>query len=367
VPEAVDPFAVAKALLSDGILAIHAFTENITALSQIGSPTDDDLELLEAEKTKSARFKASLAEQLLELHVKIPVPPEHIDGVGSFLEDLVKETDRSPGVSQLVRALLEAVDVDWPTIIDNRALGPMAACDGSLDFLRAFVAVPGAHFDMAELACSCFFNQAVRIPLALILLQHANELDIASYADDLQSTWQEFFEDVASNKRAIPREDRAARLQVLDMMLKFTAIPIDAESEGPDGQSTFSRACVEGDLDVVQLLISNNKINDVNFVRSDGMTALHSAVIGNNVDLVNYLLNAPSIGQDINVNIAAEDGNPLDIAVLLQRDGRIAAMLKERGASQSLKSSGKKPKPKGKASVSVGAAASKLASRAKRR
>jgi hypothetical protein len=366
VPAEVPAELVASTLVVEGIAALRSMWANIVALSEVGSPSEDDLELLHNEKEKAATFKQSFAAQLSSLPAAAKIESESkVEAVAQFAEELIKETDRSPGTAGLLAAVLRHVEIDWPTIIEERALGAMAACDGSTLLLEAMLAVPDVRFDLVELVCSCFFNQGVRIPLAYLILTAPQPLPLDTVRDDLQEQWQEFFEDVASNKRAIPREDRVRRLDLLQIMLASDVFTVNAEEEGPDGQSAFSRACLEGDLDVVQMLVAAKKVSDVAAVRSDGMTALHSAVIGNNVDLVRFLLQSQDVLGDIDVNREGPNGNALDLALLLQRDGKIAADLRAVGAKSTTKSGGKKPKPKGKAGVSVGFAAAKLAGRAR--
>eukprot|EP00672_Neobodo_designis_P022659 CAMPEP_0174829806 /NCGR_PEP_ID=MMETSP1114-20130205/2152_1 /TAXON_ID=312471 /ORGANISM="Neobodo designis, Strain CCAP 1951/1" /LENGTH=1311 /DNA_ID=CAMNT_0016063571 /DNA_START=174 /DNA_END=4109 /DNA_ORIENTATION=+ len=369
LPKEVAPDVVATTLVTDGISTLKSLWENIQALSEIGSPTEDDLELLNAEKEKATNFKRSLARSIAALPQPAKIESEaKKELVVSAVEELVRETDRAPGATELLRAIVGGVDLDWPSIVEDRALGASCAVDGSTDMLAVLLEIPDVRFDVVELVCSCFFNQAMRIPLTYQLLTAPQPLPLADWAEDLQEQWQEFFEDVASAKRAIPREDREKRLELLELMLAFDTFTIDAETEAGDGQTLFSRACVEGDLDVVQMLVNAGKVTDVNAVRTDGMTALHSAVIGNNADLVKFVMQSGDrIGGEPDVNAEGPNGNPLDLAVMLQRDPKIAAALKSAGAKGTSKSAGKKPKPKGKGGIAVGAAAAKLAARTRRR
>lgn len=336
-----------EALLS-GIETIHNRWDRIRELGTIGSPSDEDLQKLDRERQKLGSFKKELASQIradVKKQGKLRVagtPAE--DTVKDFVDDLIKETDLNAGNTDILRAVLECVELDFSQLVAERGLTTIAACDGSQEYLNMLLDIPDVQFDAVELISACFFNQAARIPLTLSLFQHP-VVDFAAVAEEVQSNWQEFFEDVASNKRAIPREDRNRRMELLQIMLNRPAYNIAlTEGEGRDGQNVVTRAAYEGDDALLALLLQTGKVTDPNAVKADGTTLLMQAVFGNNPKAVQMVLDMPNI----DLTYVSENGNALDLATNLKRNPAIVQLLKDRGAKPSGTKLKVKPKPSAK-------------------
>ena len=185
---------------------------------------------------------------------------------------------------------------------------------------------------MTELACACFFNQTSRIPLTLALLEF---VDISPFEEELGQMVREFFEDIASEKKAIPKEDRKRRINLLRLLLnEFSNYNFNVEEEGADGQSVFTRALYEGDLELVKLLLENKeRITNINCILSDSTTPIMQATLGNNPAVVKLLFD--TFGEDIDLRKVSQHGNVLDLAEGLGRDQKIIDLLKAKGASRS--------------------------------
>jgi hypothetical protein len=349
---------IGEKLVREGVLQVIKFWEQIRTLGEIGSPSDADIAKLQDTKRQANVFKQSLADRVLGLPQKVCTGADDVDFFINFMEDLVKETDREDGNAQLLAALLEQIDADFGSLFEERGLAATAACDGSIAFLKTMLDTETVRFDAVDLVSSCFFNQGQRIPLSHLVVA-SGRIDFTEFADDLAELWQEFFEDVASTKRAIPREDRTGRNELLAAMLANEAMSFDALIDGTDGNTCFSRACAEGDVDVAMLLINHGKVTDVNHANADGMTALMSAVLGNSADVVQVLLGSTTLG-DVDVNAVSSNGSALDLATLLGRDKEIVTLLTEHGASATAKSAGgKKKAAAGKSSAAAKKAAGK--------
>ena len=314
---------------------VHAVSELIHAASEIGSPSDGDLANLEHLKNDlvtAKRYIVDLLEPLIDSEEQ--VEPNQGDYVEEFFECLVKETDIPEMNRELMNALLTAVYSPWDQIITEKELILVSATDGSLDYFAALLAVPHVAFNFEDVLTACFFNQLVRIDLAWILL---NAVDLTPHMTDgnIKSLVQDFFEAIASGKRAIPKERREKRESLLELMVSKYADHLTFDSEGGDCQTVFTRALVEGDLYLTTLLLERcaARIGDVNMVKSDKTTALMQAVLGNSPAVVQLLLD--KYGDKIEMSVPDGGAGYKDVeemAVQLQRNPKIFEVLKASSA-----------------------------------
>jgi hypothetical protein len=259
---------------------------------------------------------------------------EHRETLEDFVEALIQDTDNKPGNLPLVRAFLNFVSLDYPSMCESRGLLSTCAVDGSMGYLEAFFSEPQGltmRFDTEELLASAMYNQQYRVPLVSLLLRHEFRLALNNPETiaSIQSSWNEFIADVASKKKAISREDRSGQKQLIEKMITHPVVPFDVLREGGDGLTLFSRACLEGEVPLVEFCIQRKVAPPPNHPNGDGSTALMQAVISNSPAAVKAVLGMP----DVDVNKEGPHGTALQLASLLKRDPAIVTMLKERGLS----------------------------------
>jgi hypothetical protein len=313
---------------------IRAAWEDMKRLGEVGSPSDDDLRRRE-EICNSLVGKKQHLVQLLNVPdvstCEIVAGSDVSTCIEQFLDDIIKETDSTPGNVELVAAMLDRLkQLPFSKITADRGLVAIAASDGSEQYFSTLLTIPGHEFDVGEVCAACFYNQTCRISLTLILLQF---VDLAPYVEEVGEMLREFVADIASEKRSIPRENRILKSVLLKLLLSMDWLKLDVTKPGTDGQSLFTRALYEGDEDVVEMIVSEpHRVVDINAPLPDGSTALMQAVMGNNASIVQSLFAAfPSV----DVSIRGENGNALDLAIGLSRDVKIVNLLRERGAQPS--------------------------------
>lgn len=320
-------------VIGDAMIDIARRREEIVRLGEIGSPSDEDIRRRERAIEELGHVKRELAKSILALPEPCAVPPVHLDPLCVFIESLVAESDATPGNTELFDAFMANVNLDFPALIAERGLAATAAIDGSISYLEVMLAAPIlVGGDLMELIYACVFNQAARVPLAKLLLD--KNIDFASVFEEVMPVMQEFFEDIASSKRAIPKEDRRDVREVIRGLMAHPVIGpnLAFEEEGADAQTAFSRACYEGDVELMTLMLNTGRVTNVNMVKSDDTTPLMQAVFSNSPQAVARLLEVPGI----DVSYAhPENGNALDLAVGLKRDPMIATLLKNSGAKSS--------------------------------
>jgi hypothetical protein len=326
------------------ISRIRSQWNTVRQLGEIGSPSDEDLRRAEQSKKELANMKRALSTYLTSNfplvqrgHAEASHQLSMDDSVAAtwekFLEEIVQETDAADGNTELLHAVMDRIPLDYSRVLAERGLVAMAASDGSETYLTRFLSEPHHAWDVAEVAAACFFNQSSRIPLTFMLLQF---VDLEPFKGEIGDMLCEFFSDIASDRKAIPKENRALKMMLLrHVFFNMGWVSISAEREGPDGQTLFTRALYEGDADVVEMLLERQPcvITDINRrMSADGSTALMQAVLGNHYSIVASLFEK---FPDVDVSVRGENGNALDLAIALGRDSRIVALLREHGAQPS--------------------------------
>ena len=300
--------------------------------SQMGSPSDAQLKEMEKERLRLEKVKKDAAKEINSWGTCLSLmrPDDILEDFGDFLDRLVLETDARGGNLELVKTCLTHFSpaVNFPAMISEKQWIINSAADGSIGYIELFLCAPGVsdviRDDVQEIVQTACYNQSCRIPLVNTLFKYdTNVLKFEKHKEELDDVWQEFFVDIASSKKAIPREDRSGRMEVLTKLVMHPHIVINYESEGADGDSIFTRAANEGDLDVLRLLLEKNKIKNVNAVLSDNCTALIRATFRNHVACVKLLLLQPGIDK----SHACSEGTALQLAKTLQRDPQIIAAL----------------------------------------
>lgn len=318
----------------EAIQAIRAAWEEMKKLGEVGSPSHEDLRCREEVRNTLVGKKQHFVQLLKAPAVgtcEIAPGSEVATCFEQFLEDIIKETDSTPGNVEVVTAMLDHLkQLPYSKIMAERGLVAIAASDGSDQFFSTLLTIPGHEFDVGEVCAACFYNQTCRISLTLILLQF---IDLAPYVEEVGEMLREFVADIASEKRSIPRENRVLKSVLLKLLLSMDWLKLEVDKPGTDGQSLFTRALYEGDVDVVEMIASEpHRVRDINALLPDGSTALMQAVLGNNVSIVQSLFTS---FPNVDVSIRGENGNALDLAIGLSRDVKIVSLLRERGAQPS--------------------------------
>jgi hypothetical protein len=257
--------------------------------------------------------------------------------ISQLFVELVQEGDMNrPGNLDVVTALLNTVaNVDFAQIITSTRLVDLAMDRGQAKTMQALLMYKPILTQLTPeytkmLLESCCRNQERRCALFTALLEVALRCSAFHSGTVLQEQWQKSFENIVSLQQSLPNEDRQELTHMLDVALGHAFIRFSVESEGPDKQTVFSRACREGDLVTVKHLLHRNRIHDVNLVQSDNTNALQQASARNHPDVVKCLLDAPNIGHSV-AYVFPGKGTVLDIAKSLKRDPKIISMLEKFG------------------------------------
>ena len=299
---------------------------SVRSIKEMGSFTDEDNAKIQAGEAAIVEAKEKCAKALSKVGHPLVPAADQVEALQDFFENLITETDNAPGNLALAQQFLKVVKLDYGTLCEDRGLLAIAAGDGSLGYMQALLDTPEVRCDTVDVVSSCMFNQQFRIPATALALKFADRLKLDEYCDDLQDMWTEFFADITSSKRAIAREDRNGRIQLIRAMVSYNGIPIDQTTEGPDNQTVFSRAAHEGDTELMKVLLKSGQI-DVNRVQSDSTTALIQAVFSGKVDAVQCLAD-----HGVDPSHKSDDGTALAIAESLKRSPEIIKILKGMGA-----------------------------------
>jgi len=241
-----------------------------------------------------------------------------------FFNDIVLSTDINPVNLKLVRSIADAwrqgrirSNVSLLQLCERRGLIAAACVDGSFGYLRTLLnlyRIPPSwgtevdlpevdngengvvNIDVSEVLSSAMFNQLQRMSLVNVLLQYtigdaarkwypALARAFAEGVVEVRHEINEFCNDICNAKKILPKEDRTKRNELIRRMAVDgkDVLPLDWMDEGADDQTRLSRACRDGDGDLVQLFIDLLPTETVRMlvtrVQPDNMTALIHAVI----------------------------------------------------------------------------------------
>eukprot|EP01062_Namystynia_karyoxenos_P017122 TRINITY_DN1628_c11_g1_i1.p1 TRINITY_DN1628_c11_g1~~TRINITY_DN1628_c11_g1_i1.p1 ORF type:complete len:1232 (+),score=435.44 TRINITY_DN1628_c11_g1_i1:62-3757(+) len=323
----IDQLREDVAYLANELLEIQGVIKN---LSEMGSPSDEDLAALEEAWQEYKDRKLAVAELLRErlpAHRKMPPHDGSETSMQDLLSTLCREGDQRPGSVELVAALLDRVDLDFGEVIERDQLIAQQCADGNRVFLRMLLEYPGSagRYGKADVVGAACFSQTARIPLVAIVLPRVG-MD-ADTAEELSDIMQDFVFDICYARSAIPKEDRSGRLELVRALLTHDLIRIAPNAEAPAGGTLFSRACLDGDMELMKLLIEvlPPDATDATHVLEDSTTPLLQAVISKNLGAVNLALSRPGARRAVELP-DAEGNTPVSMAQLMQRQDIVDAL-----------------------------------------
>lgn len=350
----------------------------ITKQNSRGTFTDEEHQVVTEQQVAIARVKQEMAREIRrEYTTRVVVTSDADDEdiqqdkvarFSDFFNDLILSTDIDPNNLELVRSLVDAwrqrrvfpLSIDLLRLSESRGLLAAACTDSSIGYLKCMLnlykippsegfwhescdAPPDVDFDFNEVSCCAMYNQLHRIPLVLTLLQytlvHKDEYPslhaaFVTAAQDMTHEWNEFLSDICNAKKAIPKENRQDRdnLVRLILMQPRDVLPIDAMDEGADDQTRLSRAAKDGEAGLLQLMtecLSPEDLRELVLrVQPDKTTCLIQAVLGGKkeaAELVCKLLHDYLLAGDAKrvrdiVHHKCEEGSAKDLVRMLNRD-----------------------------------------------
>eukprot|EP00760_Papus_ankaliazontas_P017822 PhM_4_TR17388/c2_g1_i1/m.32971 len=306
----------------------------IKELSEKGSPSDEDLQRLEDERGNYASTKRDFVNILDGLGGRRVASDdddgEFVDLVKFMLRVILDEGDLAQNNLNMLTVMMRNLDVDLDEIINDADTLPSLCGAGNERYLDAVL----THYRTLslvdeEVVPSACFSQSMRIPLVATLLRHENRLRLDD--DDVRETLvdilQDFLEDISSAKRLIPKECLDGRYELIELLLAHPRLQLSVEREGPDGDTMFSRVAKDGDVILLDVVLSLRPDVDINRVQGDDTTALIQAVSSRHAEYVKRLLALPGI----DVTHKCEAGSALDIAqVMLREHPDVISMIQEK-------------------------------------
>ena len=278
------------------------------------------------------RAKLNIAQKTHSLSNRVELQEPQRTELIELCEMTVVGTDRRGGGVEFLEAMCShIVNVDWPKTCVERRWLIASADNSSWRYIDYFLGLEGIREalpteQLLEMLKICVRHRTLRIPMTKTVLSHEENLMFDVRRDHLSPIFNEFAINIASQKRAIVREDRNGRMEVLTRLVRHEYLLVDPELEDQnDNQTMFSRAAQEGDVELLKLLTESkggNYVRDLNRVQRDGTNALVQAVIENQTAAVEIL-----VKRGANPNHRTPNGTPVDVAMSLKRDPLIIAQL----------------------------------------
>jgi len=252
-----------------------------------------------------------------------------VEAVQKLFVGVLSEGDLKEGSQEFISALLEHVDADFGDVIESESLMPQQCVGGDLHFFRLLLDYDDAQgkYDPVETLISACFSMSARIPLMLMCLARL-ELDAEQW-DELRDVVQELVFDLCTQKKLFTREIKDGRLDLIRILLTHHMVRFDATMESQNGGGTiWSRACFDGDVELMQLLceLLPPAAVDSAMVLEDSTTPLLQSVFSRKVEAVQLAYQQP--GASAALTIADSDGNtPRSIAELMQREDMLKILV----------------------------------------
>eukprot|EP01065_Artemidia_motanka_P050005 TRINITY_DN8451_c0_g1_i1.p1 TRINITY_DN8451_c0_g1~~TRINITY_DN8451_c0_g1_i1.p1 ORF type:complete len:1129 (+),score=408.74 TRINITY_DN8451_c0_g1_i1:48-3389(+) len=304
------------------ITQMHITRARVKELAEMGSPSDDDLRMLEEAWVEYRQQKEETTELLRGPGRVSPDADACEDAVNLFV-GVLSEGDQRAGSVELVKALLDRVGgADFAAAVEDGGLVPQQCADGNMQFLTVLLDHPtllGRH-DMVDTVSAACFSQTARIPLALAVLPRVH---IAGDAlEELKDVLREFLFDICYSRRVIPKENRQGREALVRLLLAHDALAgVDFSLPDEPGGTLWSRACFDGDVGLMHLFMETLPAGATDSAArlEDGGTPLLQAVLSKNIYALRLALSRPGAGAA--VTLADQEGNtPISVAELMQRE-----------------------------------------------
>lgn len=307
--------------------SLEEYWRNLTAVKNEllnGSP-EAEAEYLQLEGGL-ADFKQALAIKIQTIGGRIAVEGrDGKDQVIRMVERLLQEQEIEGNLELLRTLLYRIVTVDFAPMISEKGWAISATQSGLPTTLDVLLRVPKLWKDdqeVVELAYDAAHHPTKRIPLLLVILKHDETLRVGTYREHLRPIFDELWDSLCSGK-AMPGEEYSQRGELLFRMANHPHIQLRYDFEMGGGQTYFSRACREGDVDLVKTFLDLVMV-DVNRIHTNKSTALLQAVVGNQTQIVKMLLKEV----DIDAHYRSPHGTALELAQKMNKDPALVGALK---------------------------------------
>ena len=283
-------------------LSLKRHLEHIRQLSEIGSPSDEEL-LAADEASKS--LDDWLLEESQRLQAHTPLSVAEAEEFDFAVSTVVGLTDAGRGALKFVEFIATRFPTELASCATSRNLYAVTAVDGSAAFLRLLLQCSRSVPDMEELACTCFFHGSHATELTLCLLNFIPREKLTSPA--IQELAQQLVESLAKE----PAESSLALLAKLgdEKIVKFEGLPLfSALRIGSVACETMLRYPVADPM-----------------FQSNGLTYLHAAIFSGSLGVVKLVHHRfPEL-----LRVATEHGSPNDFSRGLRGDDTITCFLDE--------------------------------------
>eukprot|EP01064_Diplonema_japonicum_P008740 TRINITY_DN1613_c0_g1_i1.p1 TRINITY_DN1613_c0_g1~~TRINITY_DN1613_c0_g1_i1.p1 ORF type:complete len:566 (+),score=101.48 TRINITY_DN1613_c0_g1_i1:2433-4130(+) len=304
--------------------------EDIHKSSQIGSPSDKDLELRAQKLQQRGELKDKVVTELDTIEGKERPPEDMVPMLRSLLSTTCREGDQESVNSALVRGLIGKVDAGFAEVIQSEGLLIDQCTDGNIEFFKALLSCEGVHgaYDPVEVIAAAVYSPSARVPLVIVVLDSVEYRDVI---DDVQPYFNELFTSLTTESQRKNKEDTTRLYELLETLVTHDVIKIDLPATDTSEMNVFSRCCASGDMKLLDMLSKRAPhIILPTDELADGTTPLIQAIIKDKGDIVKRLIAFPKCEIDKESKL----GTALGLADAMKRT-EIETILREAGATAS--------------------------------
>jgi ankyrin repeat protein len=331
LPDADEPSVDRTQVVVGHVDTLRRISKTIDGLVQKASSEKEMRQLDELQK-ELTRAKHNFAGELTLLGKSLSVGGKiNADHLEELIADLVAspETNNLSLLQMMLGKFARAMNLGQCAY--SKGWCTTAIRDGKARYLALLLQLPGAceaivtAKKVVDLLQQAARNDKARIPLVSALLRCGVKLQLHTRRAELEAFWGEFLDTVANIRRIRGVEDSTGRLGLVYFICTTPEL-IRPCHEKPrrDGLTLFSRACRDGDEDVVKMMLDHGLVRQPNEASpKDGATPLVLATLGGHRGIVERLVVHPQVdvlmevkGKTAYLLAQEQHKNPLLIAVL---------------------------------------------------
>ena len=330
--------------VSEGLVLMQSLRDQVQVLSTIGSPTDDDLDMMDQRKASYDAVKLELADALKTCSsFEATIPLSAADKVewSNELVAITEEGDERTGSVELVRAMLTYLGpATFRDTIGTTDVFINQCVDGNYLFLEQLLQYTSTFeglYDVVDLVASaCFSQTSQKVAIISLLLA---KLDLAPYQEDLQDVMTDLFCELIDPPDTLRRSsvdtdmqeqerqhaaDTKARHTLMTTMLSHPHLSLALTVE-----NAFVNCCKAGEPYVLKLLLEHIPyIVQPTQLLDDGTAPILHAIRQEHDSFLEELVKLPGVDLDVNM----VPGTPLGIARALGKSS-VARILSSAGAT----------------------------------
>eukprot|EP00759_Apiculatamorpha_spiralis_P031946 PhF_6_TR33637/c0_g1_i3/m.49164 len=267
-----------------------------------------------------AALKGTIIQELNNIPGRLLIDDDDTTGIVlNTIQMILEESDLSPNNDMLLRNIFLKLQANMDDFMNDPGTLIAVCGDGNANYVETILTCyPTLTIDDVEVIPAACFSQTMRIPLVETFFRYTEKLhfDDDSVIEGIRDVVQGFLDEICYQKKLIPKENLDKRYELIEVLLRHERLNLEVTKEGEDGHTILSHVAQDGNIRMLQLILSCRPQVDLNHIQSDGTTILIQAAVAKQGDFILELLKQPGI----DLTQAIDAGTAYEIAQVTLRD-----------------------------------------------